>query len=115
MSPGIEEWSGFSSIVAGFTYSDHLPVSLTLEPIYKKKSESNLRIPPKIFGIQKVKDAMNNIWTVSPSAHDPIQVLEEKIINSSLVLQKVARGELVRCQYCLNRPRKAVISAQKLT
>ena len=41
VSPGIEEWSGYSSILAGFTYSDHLPVSLTLEPIYKKKSESN--------------------------------------------------------------------------
>ena len=57
---------------------------------------------------------MNNISMVSPSAHNPIQVLEEKIMNSSLVLQKVAREELVRCQYRLNRLRKAVISAQKL-
>ena len=53
----------------------------------------------KIFGIQKVKDAMNNIWAASPSFDDPVQVLVEKIIiNSSFVLQKVAREERVRCQ-----------------
>ena len=115
VSPGIEEWSGYTSIIAGFTYSDHLRVYLIHEPIYKKKSESNLKIPPKIFGIQKVKYALNNIWAASPSSDDLILVLEKKIINSSFVFQKVAWEELVRFQYWLQRLRKAIISAQKFT
>ena len=41
---------------------------------------------------------MNNIWVASPSSDDPIQVLEKMVINSSYVLQKAAREELVRCQ-----------------
>ena len=114
MSPKIEDWSGCTSILAGFTYSDHLPVSLTLDPIHKKKSECNLRIPSKIFGIQKVKEEVINIWSASPSSDDPIQALEEKIINSSHALQKVAREELVRYQSKLRRLRKAINSAQKL-
>ena len=115
VSPKIEDWSGCTSILAGFTYSDHLPISLTLDPIHKKKSECNLRIPSKIFGIQKVKEEVINIWSASPSSDDPIQVLEEKIINSSHALQKAAREELVRCRSQLQRLRKAVTSAQKLT
>ena len=115
MRPKIEDWSGCTSILAGFTYSDHLPVSLTLDPIHKKKSECNLRIPPKIFGIQKVKDEVINIWSTSPSSNDPIQALEDKIINSSHALQKATREEMVRYHSQLQRIRKAVISAQKLT
>ena len=74
-----------------------------------------MRIPSKIFGIQKVKEEVINIWSASPSSDDPIQVLEEKIINSSHALQKAAREELVRCRSQLQRLRKAVTSAQKLT
>ena len=103
------------NLLAGFTYSDHLPVFLTLDPIHKKKSECNLRIPSKIFDIQKVKDEVINIWSASPSSDDPIQVLEDKIINSSHALQKAAREELVRCHSQLQRLRKVIISTQKLT
>ena len=97
MTPRIEDWSSYTYILAGFTCFDHLLVSLTLDPIYKKKTECNLSILPKIFGIQKFKDTVNNIWAASPSSDDIIQALKENIINSSHVLQKAAREELVRC------------------
>ena len=83
VSSGIEGWSNYTSILTGFTCSDHSPVSLTLDPIYKKKSECNLRIPVK--KVRKSVIVMQRRFCVYVCARITRQRVRERALKQSYV------------------------------